>query len=216
MPPGVPGRGSRARSAARDEVEIIPEGAYLESSLRTGLASMLGMPEAQIDLAARLLDGGGVWAPRAPQRLTERVPDWLGLSPQEQSRQLICPGGGLSLPSWNWTWPARRVSSPGASRAVRRATMSSWPRSGWARLRLARLVAHLPAGQWVEIDSILRTVQGLQPGWLMEYNTRHDNPGSRNATRYAGDRGQHRQDPRRPVPLCRLAESLRPDASDLS
>jgi len=174
-----PGQPGAQRSA--DEVEIIPEGAYLESSLRTGLASMLGMPEAQIDLAARLLDGGGVWAPRAPQRLTERVPDWLGLSPQEQSRQLFALAAvfptqlelDLARQTGFTPWRISR-RSPGYHEFL--------AEIGWARLRLARLVAYLPAGQWVETDSILRTVQGLQPGWLMEYNTRHDNRGSRNAT----------------------------------
>jgi hypothetical protein len=173
-----PGQPGAERSA--DEVEIVPEGAYLENGLCSGLASALGLPEASIELAARLLDSGGLWAQRAPQRLTERVPDWLRLSPQEQSRRLFALAAGYPTQTeldlarhagfTPWRIPHR---SPGYQEFL--------AELGWARLRLARLVAHLPAGQWFEVDSVLRTVQGLQPGWMMEYHTRHDNPGSRNA-----------------------------------
>jgi hypothetical protein len=140
----------------------------------------LNLPEAQIDLAARLLDGGGLWAKRTPQRLTERLPDWLSLSPQEQSRRLFALAAAypthmeldLARQAGFIPWRSPR-RSPGYQEFL--------AEMGWARLRLARLVACLPPGKWFEIDSVLRTVQGLQPGWLMEYNTRHDNPGSRNA-----------------------------------
>ena len=163
-----------------DEVEILPEGGYLEGSLRTGLASALDLPEAQIDLAARLLDGGGLWAARAPQRLTDRVPEWLRISPQEQSRRLFALAAGY--PTQLELDLARQAGfTPWRSRRRSPEYFEFLAEIGAARLRLARLVADLPSGQWVEIDSVLRTVQGLQPGWLMEYNARHDNPGSRNA-----------------------------------
>ena len=78
-----------------EEVEIAPEGDYLERGTRTDLASALDRPEAAIDLAARLLDGGGMWAHRAPQTLSERVTGWLRLSPQEQSRRLFALAAGF-------------------------------------------------------------------------------------------------------------------------
>ena len=173
-----PGQTGGDRST--DEIEIVPEGGYLESSLRSGLASTLDLPEAAIDLAARLLDSGGLWAFRAPQRLTERVPDWLKLSPQEQSRRLFTLAAGYPT---QMELDLARQAGFTPWRSPRRAPgyQEFLAEIGWARLRLARLVARLPQGQWFEIDSILRTVQGLQPGWLMEYSTRHDNPGSRNA-----------------------------------
>ena len=173
-----PGQPAGERNA--DEVEIFPEEGYLEDGLRTGLSSALALPEELIDLAARLLEGGGMWAQRAPQHLSERVPEWLRLSPQEQSRRLFALAAGyptqmeLDLARQAGFIPWR---SPRRSPDYREFLAEM----GWARLRLARLVAHIPASQWVEIDSVLRTVHGLQPGWLMEYNTRHDNPGSRNA-----------------------------------
>ena len=173
-----PGQPGGDRSA--DEVEIAPEVGYLESSLRSGLASSLGLPEAPIDLAARLLDSGGLWALRDPQHLTERVPDWLKLSPQEQSRRLFALAAGY--PSQMELDLARKAGfTPWRSPRRSPGYQEFLAEMGWARLRLARMVARLPVGLWFEIDSVLRTVQGLQPGWLMEYNSRHDNPGSRNA-----------------------------------
>ncbi len=160
------------------ELEIYPEPAYLEGALRAGLAKSLSLPAEQVDLAARLLEADRFWPSRAPEKLTTHIEDWLQLNPQEQSRRLF----------------ARAVSLPGQLELdlSRQAGFIPWRYSrvtlnykdfleglNRARQRLARLLARVPGGQWVEIESILRTVHGLQPGWTMEYSSRQGDPVSK-------------------------------------
>jgi hypothetical protein len=155
------------------EIEIYAEPAYLEASLRAGLARGLEISEAQVDLAARLLEADHFWHYRAPEKLTDRLVPWLQFTPQEQSRQLF--NRALSFPSLVELELARKPGfTPWRSgAAVYKAFLESL---GHTRLRLARLLARLPVGQWVEIESILRTVHGLQPGWSMEFASRQTDP----------------------------------------
>jgi hypothetical protein len=155
------------------EIEIYAEPAYLEAGLRSGLARSLELSEAQVDLAARLLEADRFWHYRTPEKLTDRLLPWLQLTPQEQSRQLF--NRALSLHSQVELELARKPGfTPWRSgAAIYKAFLEGLAHT---RLRLTRLLARLPVGQWVEIESILRTVHGLQPGWNMEFASRQSDP----------------------------------------
>jgi hypothetical protein len=177
------------------EIEIYPEPPYLEAGLRAGLAGSLGLEEAEVDLAARLLEEEKIWGYRAPEKPKDRLASWLRLSPQEQSRQLFYRLVYFSN-QFELDLSRKAGCTPMRSQtAIHKAFLDGL---GHARLRLARLLSRMPAGQWYEIDSVLRVVHGLQPGWNMEFTSRQTDPYSariwQNANTWANT-GRKRADP---------------------
>jgi len=159
-----------ANEKAAKEFEIIPEPIYIETGLRAALARDLSMPAEELDLAARLLDTGGLWPAHASKKVSEKLPAWLQISPQEQSRRLF------ALAAMFPTQLELDLARPAGFSVWRSDKGMGYPNFlnslAQARLRLVHLLARLPQGQWFEIDSILRCLHGLQPGWLPEFISR--------------------------------------------
>lgn len=153
------------------EREILPEPGYLADNLRTSLAATLDKPAELIDLAARLLDASGMWATRAPDKLHNRMHTWLQLSPQEQSQRLFTQFS--SFPTQIELDLARQTGFAASHNARSNPDYHDFLKLlGLARFRLVRLLLFAPGQQWLEIESILHIVHGLQPGWWIEFNSR--------------------------------------------
>ncbi len=133
----------------------------------------------QFELAARLNEAEGLWQPqKAPgveggaTILTRQTNDWLRLSAQEQSRRLF--ERVLKLPS---SLEMDLASQAGKFQMMRPSgSMMSGPHYlsilSQARLVLARLLERTSAGQWIELESILRSLYGLQPELGVDFTRR--------------------------------------------
>lgn len=157
------------------EREILPEHGYLADNLRTSLAATLDKPSELIDLAARMLDASGMWAPRAPEKLHERMHTWMQLTPQEQSRRLFIVFAGF--PTQIELDLARQTGFAASHNARSNPNYQDFLKMlGMSRFRLVRLLMLAPGQQWLEIESILHILHGLQPGWWLEFNSRQKDP----------------------------------------
>jgi hypothetical protein len=151
--------------------EILPETGYLADNLRASLAATLDKPPELIDLAARLLDSSNMWAPRAPEKIHNQMHAWMELSPQEQSRRLFALFAGF--PTQMELDLARQTGfAPNHNARGNPGYKDFLKMLGIARLRLVRLLMLAPAGQWLEVESILQMLHALQPGWWLEFNSR--------------------------------------------
>lgn len=157
------------------EREILPEPGYLADNFRTSLAATLDKPSELIDLAARMLEFNGIWAPRAPEKLHERMHTWMQLSPQEQSRRLFTQFAGF--PTQIELDLARQTGFAASHNARANLNYQDFLKVlGMSRFRLVRLLILAPSQQWLEIESILHILHGLQPGWWLEFNSRQKEP----------------------------------------
>ena len=196
-----PNSWSLSSSAERTDVEVqIPAGpAYLDLETQALLQGQVESRE-QADLAARLNEAEGLWqrqklsvrggeprslegSPRSPEgspRSTEgssanldpHLKEWLQLSAQDQSRRLF--ERTLSLPASLEMDLASQTGNFWVMRAGNSSLNYLQFLNGLAqaRLHLARLLERIPAGQWIELESILRTLYGLQPDWVLDFARR--------------------------------------------
>ena len=161
---------TKAVSSGEAKVEL--ELPYLQEEIRRGLAQEPGLPLEQVDLAARLLEAGELWPAGQPEKLSDRLDDWLQLSPQQQARRLFTRALLLPAP---WELAAPVSGQPAVfAREASSGTLYALFQSGlvMTRLHLARLLLYAPAGQWLSVDSILRLFHGMQPNWSPELTSR--------------------------------------------
>lgn len=171
------------------DIQISAEPAVINSKTQVLLQGEDGTRE-QFEMAARLNEAESLWqrqkapaveeSPRTPGgstvRLSSHLNKWLQLSAQEQSRRFF--ERVLNLPS---SLEMDLASQAGNFRMARSSGSTlSYPQYlntlCQARLLLARLLARTPAGQWIELESILRTMYGLQPDWVVDFTRRLHTP----------------------------------------
>ncbi len=160
-----------AAEKQQKELEIVPEPAYLENKLRAALSRDLALTPEAVDLAARLIDTQHLWPATTSKKAGEKLQLWLKYSLQEHSRRLF--NLALVFPSQVDLDMARLPGAAFWHNSFGISYKDFLTLLALARVRLVRLLSYLPAGQWVEISSILQVVQGLQPGWALEFYSRH-------------------------------------------
>jgi hypothetical protein len=122
-----------------------------------------------------MLEFSGMWAARAPEKLHHRMYTWMQLTPQEQSRQLFTLFAGF--PTQIELDLARQTGFAASHNARSNPSYPDFLKMlGMSRFRLVRLLLLAPGQQWLEVESILRTLHGLQPGWWLEFNSRQKDP----------------------------------------
>jgi len=146
---------------------ILPGEPFLKAECLQGLSRITSEPEEKIDFIAHISSEGNFWEKRNPRKMSEHFTSWLQLTQQEQSRGLF--------------WVAANLFTAVELDAARNEYNFSVWRSPLGlsldqflfhlaqdRLRLLGLLARAPTGQWLEIDTLLRVLHGLQPFWLPE------------------------------------------------
>jgi hypothetical protein len=169
-PQGWPVRISNQPAAT--DLSVAEEDSLLNQDTLFQLGGERTDDRLRVDLAARLLDAGRFWKPGHPDRLEEAFSGWLQHGSGPQARTL------LDL--------AARLVSTWELDVARTTAKFSMGRNSWgvaypdfarglaqARMRLLRLLAFAPAGQWFETTPLLKVLHGLQPYWMLEIGLRN-------------------------------------------
>jgi hypothetical protein len=160
--PMLPGEGDR------QILPVPPQPQYLETSLARAFAVIYKQHEGYIDLVAQMLETVKLWAPRQPEKLSLHFPDWLSSETDTLSRMLFHQF--LLEDSTRELDIARNL---GGFEVKRTRGSTAWgvlvTDVTGLRLRLLDLVARAPAGEWFEIDHLMRLAFALFPQWGIDY-----------------------------------------------
>jgi hypothetical protein len=132
--------------------------------------------QARLELAARLLRVGGFWVGGRMDNLSDEFATWLKMDSGDQSRALLSLALRLQS-SWELNAAAKKHSFQMGQNTWGGDYFNFTAGLTFSRLRLFRLLAQAPAGQWLDISVLLKLLHGVQPYWGMEPI----------ASRYTGD-----------------------------
>jgi hypothetical protein len=154
------------RSSGKDQA-IPHEISFLSDARLRQISRDLVEPKTKVDFIARVLELSGFWEGHNPAQLGEAFTRWLQLDPGAQCRMLF--KNSIFVPSTFELDEARSAVGFTIGRGPNSPSRDEFMNGLIAdRRRLMELLACAPAGQWLDLDVLLRTVHGLQPYWMPE------------------------------------------------
>ena len=165
---------SDAFPKSMDSARLPPFPSYLTPESLRRVAAATGQPSEKVDFVAALLDRARFWAHEEPRKLGPAFTGWLQKRPDEQSRFLLRKALSLESPS-----ELEQARQAGNFQIVRAPHSGAGYRQFLGRLAagrdlLSRVLALLPPGEWLDINSLLGLMFILLPDPLAAkgpYNT---------------------------------------------